>query len=107
VVRANGERYWEAELHRLRGKLLLARGQAEPAVRNEAETCFLRACAVARAQSALSLELRAVTSLSRLYQGQGRQAEARPLLAETCERFTEGLDTPDLQEARALLAELG
>ena len=75
-------------------------------VRNEAENCFRRACAVARRQSALSLELRAATSLSRLYQGQGRQAEGRAMLAETCGRFTEGLDTLDLQEARALLGEL-
>jgi predicted ATPase len=61
---------------------------------------------VARRQSAKSLELRAAMSLSRLYQRQGRQAEARPLLAETYGWFTEGFDTPDLQEAKALLEEL-
>lgn len=68
---------------------------------------FLRAREVARNQEAKSLELRAAMSLTRLYQTQGRQAEARPLLAEICGWFTEGSDTRDLREAKALLGKLG
>jgi predicted ATPase len=103
VVRGGGEPYWEAELHRLQGELLLQRAGAEALAPPEAEACFHQALAVARRQSAKALELRAVMSLSRLYQRQGRQAEARPLLAEAYGWFTEGFDTPDLQEAKALL----
>jgi predicted ATPase len=99
----NGERYWEAELHRLRGEVLLARAEAGPAARAEAEACFRQALEVAGRQQAKSLELRAALSLARLSQGQGRGAEARPLLAETYGWFTEGFDTPDLREARELL----
>jgi predicted ATPase len=105
LVRDGGEPYWEAELHRLRGELLLRRGEAEPSAQAEAEACFRQALEVARRQQAKSLELRAAVSLARLYQGQGRGGEARPLLAETYGWFTEGLDTPDLQEAKALLQE--
>ena len=72
----------------------------------EAETCFQQALAVARRQQAKSLELRAAMSLSRLWQQQGKRAEAYQLLAETYGWFTEGFDTADLQEAKALLAEL-
>jgi serine/threonine protein kinase/predicted ATPase len=100
---ACGERFLEAELHRLRGELLLAAGQKDPSVWNEAHVCFRKARDVARAQQAKSLELRAVISLARLYRQQGRQAEARPLLADTYGWFTEGFDLPDLRSARALL----
>jgi predicted ATPase len=71
-----------------------------------AEACFLKAIEVARGQSAKSLELRAVMSLSRLWQQQGKQQEAHELLAEIYDWFTEGFDTKDLQEAKALLEEL-
>jgi predicted ATPase/class 3 adenylate cyclase len=93
------ERYWEAEIHRLNGELLLARS-AENQV--EAEACLHKALEVARRQGAKSLELRAAMSLSRLWQRQGKRA-ARQVLAEVYGWFTEGFDTPDLQEARALL----
>jgi serine/threonine protein kinase/predicted ATPase len=106
VVRDGAERYWEAELHRLHGELLLKRAELEALAQAEAEACFRQALAVARRQSAKVLELRAAMSLSRLYQRQGRQAEARPLLAETYGWFTEGFETRDLQEAKALLDEL-
>jgi predicted ATPase len=95
---ASGESFVEAELYRLRGELLLACAEA-----GAAEACFRQALDVARAQQGKSLELRAATSLGRLYRDQGRQAEARKLLAETHSWFTEGFDTPDLQEAKALL----
>ena len=72
----------------------------------EAEECFLKAIEIARKQRAKSLELRAVMSLSRLWQQQGKKEEARKRLAEIYGWFTEGFDTADLQEARALLAEL-
>jgi predicted ATPase/class 3 adenylate cyclase len=91
---------WEAEIHRLRGVLLLARS-AEPQV--EAEACFHAALAVARRQQAKSLDLRAAMSLVRLWQHQGRWIEARELLAPIYGWFTEGFDTADLQEARVLL----
>jgi predicted ATPase len=102
---ASGERFLEAELHRLRGDLLLAGAEEGPSAWVAADACFRQALDVARAQEARSLELRAVMSLSRLYRQQGRPAEARPLLAQTYGWFTEGLDTPDLREARALLDE--
>jgi predicted ATPase len=72
----------------------------------EAEGCLHQALAVAHRQQAKSLELRAATSLSRLWQQQGKRAEAHHLLAEIYDWFTEGFDTPDLQEAKALLEEL-
>jgi len=72
----------------------------------EAEACFLKAIEIARQQSAKSWELRAVMSLARLWQKQGKKDEARQLLAEIYGWFTEGFDTKDLQEAKALLAEL-
>ena len=95
-----GTRWIEAELHRLHGELLLAQRTAET---NEAEACFSRALAVAREQGAKMWELRAATSLARLWCDQGRRAAARELLAPLCARFTEGLDTPDLVEAKAIL----
>ena len=72
----------------------------------QAETCFQQALAVARRQQAKSLELRAAMSLSRLWQQQGKRAEAQALLAPIYGWFTEGFDTADLQEAKALLEEL-
>jgi predicted ATPase len=104
VSTATGERFYEAELHRTRGELLLK--QAAGVTPGEAEACFRQALDVAHKQDSKSLQLRAVMSLSRLYQQQGRQAEARPLLAEIYAWFTEGFDTPDLQDAKALLEEL-
>jgi predicted ATPase len=96
------ERWWEEELHRLKGELL-----AHAQDQREAETCFHHALAVARHQQAKSLELRAATSLARLWQQQGKQHEAHDILAEIYNWFTEGFDTKDLQEAEALLEELG
>ena len=98
-----GERYCEAELHRLKGELLLLQSADQHA---EAEACFHHALAIARRQQAKSLELRAAMSLSRLWQQQGKRAEAHALLAPIYGWFTEGFDTADLQEAKALLAVL-
>ena len=77
-----------------------------PDPRSEAEACFLQAIEVARSQQAKSWELRASTSLARLWQSQGKRAEAHRMLSEVYNWFTEGFDTKDLQEAKALLAEL-
>jgi predicted ATPase len=96
-------RWWEAELYRLRGELLLLQTTTQP---EEAEVCFQQALAVARCEQAKSLELRAAMSLSRLWQQQGKRAEAHELLAPVYGWFTEGFDTADLQEAKALLEEL-
>jgi predicted ATPase/class 3 adenylate cyclase len=96
-------RWWEAELHRLRGELLLQHSVAPP---EEVEACFQQAHDIARRQQAKSLELRAAMSLSRLWERQGKHADARELLAPIYGWFTEGFDTADLQEAKALLEEL-
>jgi len=80
-------------------------GRAHPTGESEAEACFLKAIDVARKQQARSFELRAVMSLSRLWQQQGKQKEAHAMLAEIYNWFTEGFDTKDLQEAKALLEE--
>ena len=93
-------RWIEAELYRLRGELLLV--LAEPDQR-EADACFHRGLAIAREQGATMWELRAATSLGRLWRDQGRWQEAHDLLAPIYSWFAEGLDTPDLQEAKALL----
>jgi predicted ATPase/DNA-binding winged helix-turn-helix (wHTH) protein/class 3 adenylate cyclase len=98
-----GERMWEAELHRLKGTLLLRQDTPDEP---QAETCFQAALAIARRQQAKSLELRAAISLSRLWQQQGKRTEAHALLAPLYDWFTEGFDTADLQEAKALLAAL-
>ena len=95
--------WWEAEVARLRGVLLLRQLGTSQA---EAKACFQRALDVARHQEAKSLELRTAMSLSRLCQQQGKQAEARALLAPIYGWFTEGFNTADLQEAKALLEEL-
>jgi class 3 adenylate cyclase/predicted ATPase len=103
AVMDKGDRWYEAELHRIKGELLLR--QAVPDA-PQAEACFQQALAVARRQQAKSWELRAAMSLSRLWQQQGKLDEARQLLAEVYGWFTEGFHTPDLQEAKALLEEL-
>jgi predicted ATPase/class 3 adenylate cyclase len=102
------ERLWQAEIHRLRGQLLLAASEpAAPDAACSAEACYRRALQVARRQGARSPELRAAVSLSRLWQTQARNRDAHDLLAPTYGWFTEGLDTPDLRAAAALLSELG
>jgi predicted ATPase len=130
AIQRTGERNYEAELFRFQGELLLAQECTEqgaqsqkPKVKSqrskvqsrtsaianpqlEAEGCFLDAIEIARRQHAKSLELRAVMSLARLWQRQGKEAKARQLLAEIYGWFTEGFDTKDLQEAKALLTEL-
>ena len=115
-VDRTGERFWEAELHRLQGELLLSQstGQSsaptaapERSLMAEAEACFARALDIARRQQAKSWELRAAMSLSRLWQRQGKRAAAYDLLTPVYGWFTEGFNTADLQEAKALLEELG
>ena len=100
LVEQHEERYWEAEVCRLRGVLLLRQTGTSQA---EAEIWLQRALDVARRQEAKSLELRAAMSLSRLWQQQGKRQEAHDLLAEVYAWFTEGFDTADLQDAKALL----
>jgi predicted ATPase len=100
LIEQHEERLWEAEVCRLRGVLLLRQAVPQPA---EAATCFQRALEVARRQQAKSLELRAAMSLARLWQQQGKRQEAHDLLAPVYSWFTEGFDTLDLQEAKALL----
>jgi tetratricopeptide (TPR) repeat protein len=103
LVEETGERYVEAEIYRLEGNLLLAQSTNGAA---EAESCYLKALEVARGQEARSLELRAASDLARLWAGRGERARAKDLLAPVYGWFTEGFDTPDLQEAKALLDEL-
>ncbi len=108
VVVKTGERFYEAELYRLKGELTLRskvqRLKAE--VEAETERCFWQAIEVARDQSGKSLELRATTSLARLLAKQGRREEARTMLVEIYNWFTEGFDTSDLKDAKTLLDEL-
>ncbi len=96
-------RSYEADLHRLKGALLLR--QAVPDA-HQAETCFHQALDIARRQQAKSWELRAATSLARLWQSQGKSQDAYDLLAPVHGWFTEGFDTADLKEAKALLVAL-
>ena len=123
-VLASGERYYEAEIYRLKGTLTLqqesqkSNGKSQkskietdprplaPDPQGEAEVCFLKAIEIARQQQAKSLELRAATSLARLWQQQGKQDSARDTLSTVYNWFTEGFATADLQEAKTLLAEL-
>jgi predicted ATPase len=122
AVAENGECIWEAEVYRLHGELrlqellLTSRQVAIPSrqpvppdthAEVEPEAYFQKALAIARRQHAKSLELRAATSLARLWQQQGKRREAHRLLSEVYTWFTEGFDTKDLQEAKALLGELG
>jgi predicted ATPase len=97
------DRFYEAEVYRLKGELLLARSAEQHA---EAETCLRQALNIARRQEAKSLDLRAAMNLSQLWQQQGKRAEARALLAPIYGWFAEGFDTADLQDARTLLEEL-
>jgi predicted ATPase len=130
-VEKTGERFYEAELYRLKGTLTLqsrtslgpVSGQSQASqdksedtspqpltpstqAEAEAEACFLKAIDIARKQQAKSLELRATMSLARLWQWQGKQREAHQMLSAIYGWFTEGFDTKDLQEARALLEQL-
>jgi hypothetical protein len=113
-----GERWYKTELYRLKGQLTLQKFQVSgskfqvpnpqpptpsPQAKVEAEACFLKAIEIARKQQAKSLELRAVMSLARLWQQQGKKKQAHKMLAEIYNWFTEGFDTADLQEAKALL----
>ena len=97
TVERTGERWGEAEVHRIRGELLEMSGG------EGGEACFRRAMEVAGRQGAKSLELRAATSVARLWRGQGRDREARQVLDGVHRWFSEGFDTPDLREARTLL----
>jgi len=99
-VAQSGIVYYEAELHRLESELSLGRGD------ERSEACFRRAIEIARALQAKSFELRAATSLARLWGEQGRHAEARELLAPVYGWFTQGFDIADLKDAKALLDEL-
>ncbi|MEJ2101544.1 MAG: AAA family ATPase [Desulfobacterales bacterium] len=105
IVDNTGERNWEAELNRSKGEHLLMQ-QSKGQKVDEAEECFQNALIIARRQQAKSFELRTAMSLSRLWQQQGKQEEAHQLLADIYGWFTEGFDTADLQEAKALLEEL-
>jgi predicted ATPase len=107
-VEETGERYYEAELRRLKGELLLMQGDKAEAEASfpQAESCFQHAIEAAQRQQAKSWELRATMSLARLWQKRGRTDEARQMLAEIYGWFTEGFDTLDLKEAKALLEEL-
>jgi predicted ATPase len=105
IVGKTGERYYEAELYRLKGELTLKQSvihhlKCSP---REVEECFWKAVEIAREQQAKSLELRAVMSLGCLWQRQGKNAAARQMLAETRDWFREGFDTQDLKDAAALL----
>jgi len=111
LMEKTGERYYEAELHRQRGELLLLREAKSYLTQDngdqlDAETCFQHALDVACQQQAKSLELRAAMSLARLWQRRGKRADAYDLLAPIYGWFTEGFDTADLLEAKALLDEL-
>jgi predicted ATPase len=100
LVEQHEERWGEAEVHRLRGVLLLRQTRTQ---QDEAEACLQRALDVAHRQEAKALELRAATSLARLWQQRGKREEAQQLLAPIYGWFTEGFDTADLQEAKAVL----
>jgi predicted ATPase len=97
------ERYFEPEIHRLKGELLLRQYASNDA---EAQCCFERAIEIARKQSGKSLELRATMSLAQLLAKQGHREEARAMLADIYNWFTEGFDTADLQDAKVLLDQL-
>jgi tetratricopeptide (TPR) repeat protein len=114
LVEKIGERFWEAEIYRLKGELLLRVGGAARSVgaiqamqdSESPEECFLTAIEIARRQAGKSLELRATVSLARLWQQQGKRDQAQRMLADIYGWFTEGFDTVDLQQAHALLQEL-
>jgi predicted ATPase len=101
IVDRTGERWFAAELYRHKGQLMLSQGHAEAA-----ETLYRKALSIARDQEAKLWELRAAASLARLWRDQGRRGDARDLVAPVYSWFTEGFDTPDLKQARALLDKL-
>jgi predicted ATPase len=103
MIEATKERVWEAEVNRVAGQMALKLPRSDAA---NAENYFERALSVARQQQAKSWELRAAMSLARLWRSQGKVQEARELLAPVYGWFTEGFDTRDLKEAKALLEEL-
>jgi len=107
-VERGGERYYEAELYRLKGEILLRKAERDggTALEKEAEACFRQSIVVARGQMAKSFELRTAVSLGRLLKKQGKESEARELLQSIYGWFTEGFDAPDLKEARSLMEEL-
>jgi len=102
-VDTTGERCYESEIYHLKGALLLQQSLDNA---TEAETCFHHAISIAQSQQTKSWELRAATSLTRLWQRQGKRQEAHDLLAPIYNWFTEGFDTADLKDAKALLDEL-
>jgi predicted ATPase len=102
LIERGEEHIWEADLHRMNGELLLLNGADE----SEAESCYYQALSIAKRQSAKTYELRAVMSLARLWQKQGKTEEARTLLYDVYCWFTEGFDTADSKEAKALLESL-
>ncbi len=122
LIEKTGERWWEAELYRVKGELVLEemktsqkskacpeqgrRSKRQMSKIGKAEECFWQAIEIARSQQAKSLELRAVIRLSRVWQTQGKKAEARQVLEECYGWFTEGFGTVDLQQAQSLLVEL-
>jgi predicted ATPase len=109
AVHKHAERFYVAEVYRLNGELLLSqyvKADFKSSSTEAAEACFHQALDVARRQQAKSWELRAVMSLSRLWQRQGKREEAQQLLEQIYGTFTEGFDTADLQEAKVLLEEL-
>ena len=103
AVETSKQRWCEAEVHRVAGEIALMSRERDAA---KAEASFERALAIARAQQAKSWELRATMSMARLWRDQGKPQQARKLLAPVYSWFTEGFDTLDLKEAKALLAEL-
>jgi adenylate cyclase len=103
-LQRSGERWWEAELYRIEGELLFA--SSDSGLEPEVEQCFHKAVMTSRQQQAKSLELRATMSLCRLWQQQGKTADAHRLLTGIYSWFTEGFTTGDLQEAKTLLEEL-
>jgi predicted ATPase len=103
VIETTKEKWCEAEVHRVAGEIALMSPERDAA---KAGACFDRALAVARQQQAKSWELRTATSMARLWRDQGKLDEARELLAPVYGWFTEGFDTPDLKQAKALLDEL-
>jgi predicted ATPase len=114
TINITSERFHEAELYRIKGEALLSihtsqngsDNAEDPGLQSQAEACFREAIQVARRQSAKAFELRAAMGLAKLWNRQGRRQEARDVLAEIYGRFTEGFDTVDLKDAKALLDEL-
>ena len=106
VVERNGERFFEAELYRVKGELLLQQGGCDDTDISEAEVCFHQSLDLARQQEAKSWELRAAMSLARLWQQQGKRQDACEVLVPVYEWFTEGFDTAGLLDAKVLLDEL-